>query len=330
MERRLRDLIIYCDRPSDTARNLANRLSARRLFGSTTRRLRNLAGTLLVNYGTSHSPTWKLGEKSIVLNPPEKILNAISKVKAHERFQNVSVPTLEQTTDRDVAAKWVQEGSGVLCRRDGLSGGRGITYVPKGSSDPLPESDFYTKYFPKTHEYRAHVFRGRLIDLTQKRLKNGQAKDETASAVARIVRSLDNGWVHAHENVDLPVGRRDRLEQAAVSAVAALGLDFGAVDILLYVPDKGLRKGSDVMAVAEVNSAPGLGNEVTLRAYEESIRQLYNDTADGRRVAIPVRRRRVKRQCLVWVTTKRGNRVQRVRERFVYPGDPRIVSAGNG
>lgn len=321
MTRRLRDLIIYCDRASDTARSLAVRLDGRRLYAVSSgqgRRLRTTSGALVVNYGTSHDPGWPFGDKSIVLNPPGKVLNAISKVKSYEAFGSSGTPTVEWTLSRDTAAQWLQEGSGVLCRRDGLSGGRGITFVPKGSQSALPESDFYVKYFPKSHEYRAHVFRGRLIDLTQKRLKNGAKKDDDAPAEAKIVRSLDNGWVHTHENMDLPGERRQRLEEVAVSAVASLGLDFGAVDILLYTPDKGPRKGTDVVAVAEVNTAPGLGNEVTLNAYTEAIQQYYRDTVDSRAVPLPVRRRKVRKSVLVWIVTKKGNRVQRYRDRWVY------------
>lgn len=316
--RPLRDLIIYCDRPSDTARSLALRLSARRLFGQARRRLRNTSGALVLNYGTSHSPNWVLGDKSIVLNPPEKVNLAISKVKAHEHFIQAGVPCLDQTVNREQATAWLQEGSAVLCRRDGLSGGKGITFVPKGSQGDLPKSDFYAKYFPKTHEYRAHVFRGRLIDLTQKRLKNGHAKAESADAVSRIVRSLDNGWVHTHEGLDLSGDRRKRLEEAACSAISALGLDFGAVDLLLFVPDKGPRKGTDVLAVAEVNTAPGLGNEATLKAYVDAITQFYRDTASARAVPLPKRRKKVRKLVKVWITTRKGNRVQRDRYRWVF------------
>jgi hypothetical protein len=324
VNKRLRDLILYCDRPSDSVNQLAGRLSCRRLVHSPKRKLRSTAGALVVNYGTSVVPPW-VGSKSIILNPSDKIVNAISKVKAHELFTKAAVPTLELTVAGSEAAKWLQEGSGVLCRRDGLSGGKGITYVPKGSQSPLPVADFYAKYFPKTHEYRAHVFRGRLIDLTQKRLKKGASKDETAVAESKIVRSLENGWVHTHEGLDLPGDRHKRLEEAAIGAVAALGLDFGAVDILLFVPDKGPRKGTDVLGVAEVNTAPGLGNEKTLKAYQDAITEYYKSTAEVRRVPMPVRRRRERRNVLVWVNTRKGNKVQRVRERMVYPNDPRIV-----
>lgn len=266
----------------------------------------------MVNYGTSSGPQWKLGEKSVVLNPPDKILNAISKIKSHGKFAEAQVPALDLTTDRAAAAGWLQEGIGVLCRRDGLSGGRGITYVPKGSQSPLPESDFYVKYFPKTHEYRAHVFRGRLIDLTQKRLKNGQTKADEEAAERRIVRSMENGWVHAH-GFEISESLRGKIEQAAVAAVQALGLDFGAVDVLV----KG-KPEREILAVCEVNSAPGLGNEVTLKAYEDAIREVYSSTADSRYIKPMPRVKRVKKQVLVWITTKKGNRVQRPRDRWVY------------
>lgn len=317
MKRPLRDLILYCDRGSDSVAELRRRLNGRRLHANVGARLRATAGALVINYGTSHSPNWTVGQKSIVLNPPDKVLNAISKVKTHELLAASNVPRLEQTVDPGLASTWLQEDSGVLCRRDGLSGGRGITYVPKGSPGPLPKSDFYTKYFPKTHEYRAHVFRGRLIDLTQKRLKNGHGKAEDTPAEAKIVRSLDNGWVHAHTDMDCNEERRLAIGKAAISAVSALGLDFGAVDILLYVPLKGPRKGTDVLAVAEVNTAPGLGNEETLKAYEEAIHLVYSSTVADR--AVPVRhvRKRVRKQVLVWITTRKGNKVQRLRDRWV-------------
>jgi len=311
----LRDLIIYCDRVSDTARELAKRLNARRVRANPNRRLRSTSGGLVINFGTSVAPNFSLGEKAIVLNHPEKVAHAISKRLTFALLKQQHVPHLESTEDRTVAAKWVQEGSGVLCRRDGLSGGKGITFVPKGSQDPLPVTDFYTKYFAKTHEFRAHVFRGRLIDLTQKRLQNGAAKDDSATPEQRLVRSMENGWVHSHQ-LDVSSAQRTQIEQAAVGAVASLGLDFGAVDILAK-PDKRSAQGAFVLAVCEVNSAPGLGNEVTLKAYEDAILAYYTSTRDIRAVVLPPKKRRVKKLVKVWIVTKKGNRVQRERMRWV-------------
>jgi hypothetical protein len=315
-KRPLRDFIIYCDRGSDTARELSRRLGARRLVAAPRARLRSTAGSLVVNYGTGHNPIFKLGDKSLVLNRPEVIHNAISKVKSHDLLRKAGVPTLEQTTVRSEASKWVQDGSGVLCRRDGLSGGKGIVFIPKGSKD-CPVADFYTKYFAKTHEFRAHVVSGRLIDLTQKRLKNGMAKTDSAESVARIVRSLDNGWIHAHE-FHVAENTRKAIEKVAVEAVAALGLDFGAVDILAK-PNKKTPQGVPELVVCEVNTAPGLGNEVTLKAYVDALSNIYNSTSDKRYVVVArPKRRKVRKEVMVWITTRRGKKVQRPRMRTFY------------
>lgn len=316
--RPLRDLILYCDRPSDTARELSRRLNARRLFGDVRKRLRQTAGAILLNYGTSRMPSWDVGAKAIVLNKPEAIQNAISKVKSHDLLSKAGIPTLAQTTLPDVAAGWLQDGCSVLARRDGLSGGKGIVFLPKGSQS-CPPADFYTKYFPKTHEFRAHVVSGRLIDLTLKKLQNGKSKGETADAVARIVRSLENGWIHAHE-FKLSDVERAAIEKIAVGAVEALGLDFGAVDILGKWNTKTPNKPPE-LAVCEVNTAPGLGNEVTLKAYVEAFGLEYNRTKNDRLVVLSKpkpKRVRVKKMVLVEVTTKKGARVKRMRERLVY------------
>ena len=314
MTRPIRDLIVYCDRASTTASTLARRLNGRRLYASPNRRLRSTSGSLCINYGTSHSPNFRLGDKSIILNPPEAVSKAISKRLSYEAFRHREVPTLEYTTSRELASQWVREGCGTLARRDGLSSGQGIVFVPKGSQS-CPDADFYTKYFPKTREYRAHVFKGKLIDLTQKRLQNGRSKPEDGDSVSRIVRSLENGWIHAHEFV-VSEGVRASIEQAAVAALAALGLDFGAVDVLVVEVREGSKKPTR-LAVCEVNTAPGLANETTLKAYHDAFLSYYQSTVDSRRVIIP-RRRKVRKEVLVWITTKKGNRVQRLRERLVY------------
>jgi hypothetical protein len=258
-----------------------------------------------------------LGEKSIILNPPEAVSKAISKRLSHENFRTNQIPGLDLTTDRATATKWVQEGSGVLCRRDGLSGGAGIVFVSKGSQS-VPEADFYTKYFPKTHEYRAHVFRGRLIDLTQKRLQNGMVKGEDSESVARIVRSLDNGWIHAH-TFEVSRAVRKTIEEVAISALAALGLDFGAVDILAKYPKGDLTK-QPIFAVCEVNTAPGLANEQTLAAYVQAITQHYIETKSVRTVVLAktLKRKKVKKLVPVTFVSRKGNRITRMRERYVY------------
>jgi hypothetical protein len=326
--RPLRDLILYCDRPSNTVNELARRLNSRRIYGDPSRRLRDTRGGLIINYGTGHHPNWNRGDKSILVNSPEAIQQAISKVTSYERFKEAGVPTVEFTTDHDVARGWAVEGINVLSRRDGLSSGSGITFSKDDGN--VRKSDFYVKYFPKTHEYRVHVFRDRsnqssgrgeavdsyrVIDITQKKRSTGVVSEgDGRSVYQRVVRSLDNGWVHAHGELHLPAETLVAISKAAVDACAALGLDFCAVDVLARYSKKDPNKLLE-LAVCECNTAPGLANEVTINAYINAIERLYEITSNDRRVPV---RRRVRKLVPVTFVSRKGNRITRMRWRRVW------------
>ena len=62
--------------------------------------------------------------------------------------------------------------------------------------------------------------------------------------------------------------------EEAVRAVAALGLDFGAVDVGSRGWSK--RRGPEELIVFEVNTAPAL-NDHTAEAYAEEIRRHCED-----------------------------------------------------
>jgi hypothetical protein len=224
---------------------------------------------LIVNWGTTLPPRW-LNSKARVLNTFAGVNHALSKIESYAKFRDGGVPTIESTLESSEVLKWRSEGHRVLARRDRLSGGKGIVVLdPAGGDVEGGKFDFYAKYFRKTHEYRVHVFGGRVIDLTQKKLRLG-ATEETRTGVEKIVRSHDHGWIHAHMGIHLPAHPGIAVHAAAVNAVSALGLDFGAVDILC----KYSRKEPDRLlglAVCEVNTAPGLENERTIEAYKSAI-----------------------------------------------------------
>jgi predicted ATP-grasp superfamily ATP-dependent carboligase len=76
------------------------------------------------------------------------------------------------------------------------------------------------------------------------------------------VQSHDNGWVFCQAGeVDFAV------QDLAMNAIKALGLDFGAVDVII-------RRGKAY--ILEVNSAPGLEGR-TLQAYVEAIKEYLNE-----------------------------------------------------
>jgi glutathione synthase/RimK-type ligase-like ATP-grasp enzyme len=106
--------------------------------------------------------------------------------------------------------------------------------------------NFFTKVVDSDTEYRAWVYRKRILAVYEKRLTE-PAKN------TRFGRNRQNGWTfHGLDTNAIP----DDVRRVAVAAVKSLGLDFGAVDILGKRTPKGL-----VVTVLEVNSAPGVSDE---------------------------------------------------------------------
>ena len=114
----------------------------------------------------------------------------------------------------------------------------------------------------KRTEYRVHVFGGQVIHRSIKLRRNRE--DGQGERNPTLVRNVNNGWVYG--NTD---GVPAQVDDLAVRAVAALGLDFGAVDILYY-------DGAQPEALAlEVNTAPGLSPDSSaLHAYRDAIIRL--------------------------------------------------------
>lgn len=116
--------------------------------------------------------------------------------------------------------------------------------------------NFATKYIPNSTEYRIWIYRKQHLGTYQKSL----ARPQEFMRSGRFGANYDNGYsfqIVAQEN--LPTAAIEM----AKSAVDALGLDFGAVDIL---------KGRDNhFYILEVNTAPGV---------ESSARQAIQLLAD--------------------------------------------------
>ena len=131
------------------------------------------------------------------------------------------------------------------------------------STVALP-APLYTRAVRNHGEYRVHVFDGDVILYQKKSRRVDELTGEvvTAEGEDADVRNLASNWIYRTGNLN----RLERVEQLAISAVNALGLDFGAVDIIM-------DPSGDVY-VLEVNTAPGLGNEDTLQAYTDAFLSL--------------------------------------------------------
>ena len=94
-----------------------------------------------------------------------------------------------------------------------------------------------------------------MIDIQQKKKVNGgDANFE--------VRNHSNGWIYAREGVVIP----DEAITHSIDSINALGLDFGAVDVIV-------GRDTGAINILEINTAPGLEG-TTLTKYVEAIQEL--------------------------------------------------------
>lgn len=224
-------------------------------------RYRPYRNHLIVNWGSGLSPGWRYSgtpRNPVIVNDPSKVRLAAHKLAAFQEMLEANVPIPEFTTDSAVAADWARAGAIVVVRHilNG-SGGEGIELIQPSDNPIIPRAPLYTKYFKKRHEYRVHVFNGRVIDVQQKRKRRGSEYENG------YVRNARNGWVFTRDNI-VPI--HDTALGAAIAAVGALGLDFGAVDI-------GWNEKFQRPCVFEVNTAPGLQG-TTLQKYVNEIKRL--------------------------------------------------------
>lgn len=244
-------LRVYRGRASRGAVALARRMEVPllRQVGS---RFRPRYGDVVINWGSTSMPDMHPGRE---LNPPEAVRNAVDKVECLIRLQEEGVPTLNFVRTRSAARLLQREGRLILARtQTRASGGAGIVVVYP--DDVIPDARLYTEYFKGRDEYRIHVVGGQVIDRAIKRRRLDAEPGDFQ------IRNTANGYIFARENVG-PVGV---LDEAAVAAVQACGLDFGAVDIKC-------NRQQTKCAVIEVNSAPGLEG-TTLDRYASALQEL--------------------------------------------------------
>lgn len=234
----MKGMVIYSATGSVTGKSLANALG---YVGRSERRALakpNVPSDIpVILYGVTDIRLNLKIKGNKVLNPIEAIRAASGKMGALKKLDaaNVlTVPTFKATT----------EVRPVYARKFIHHGGTDIVVVHKGENVP-PTADFCTAFVPSTGEYRVHVLKDRIVHAQRKRLPEDTAVDKEEKDFP--IRNHLRGWKFiSYEPKDLD----SLLYTTAVMAVATLGLDFGAVDIL-YGKDKKYY-------VLEVNTAPGL------------------------------------------------------------------------
>ena len=164
---------------------------------------------------------------------------ALDKLQQAEKLEAAGVGVKIIPTHQD---EWVFP---LIGRRRQHTGGADIQVILDryDLAQRLPASDYFTAYVPSVAEYRVWIYRRRHLATYKKVLENPRR-------ATGFGRNYDNGWVFKL------VPRLNRIRQitdASAKAVDTLGLDFGAVDVLLTPEDRAV--------VLEVNTAPGIESE---------------------------------------------------------------------
>lgn len=201
------------------------------------------AGDFILGWGCSKPPVWENKVSSQKwANKYSNIQQAINKIDALEIMDIEGVSTVQSTSSLRRVRSWLKKGNSVLARtRVKGKQGEGIVILSPDMADAdLPECRLYTKHEPSTTEFRIYSLFGETADALEKRRKNGTNDPG-------VVRTEQNNWVFCRQGVVVPT----KVSIEAARACAALGLEFGGVDVLW-------NKHTSKATVLEVNTAPGI------------------------------------------------------------------------
>lgn len=235
-------------------------------------------GHKIIGWGASKVPTWMdvaTRRNVTILNRPSAVTIASNKLSAFVALKSAGIRIPEFTTNFAEAQRWLNNYN-VVVERHELRGNSGdgiriVTLSDDEMESQLQYAPLYTKFIPKTAEFRVHVFRGQVIDYIEKKKQLEINRDGTFN---KYISSINCGWVFSRTNVrDIP-----EVRTLALKAVSALGLDFGAVDIVYA---------DGLPYVLEVNTAPGLSG-ITLVKYANAFRQFMGQPELPGHVTAPI------------------------------------------
>lgn len=240
--------VIQAYGPSNSAKALAEYTGFKRLLtrGS---RFKARPSDVIINWGLP-TEIHRCG----YLNPIHSVRLATNKAKTFEVLSTngISVPKV-------IAKANLEEGKTYLARTilNGHSGEGIIPFTFDGSN--APTAPLYVEFIEKTAEYRVIAVGDNAVDVKQK-LRKRDFEGERS----HYVWNLDNGYIMARNDISFP----DTLPPLGVAAIKALGLTYGAVDIIMDA------RGN--LYVLEINTAFGLEG-ATIALVGDAIKQLIGE-----------------------------------------------------
>lgn len=185
---------------------------------------------------------------------------SVDKLTQYRWFQQQGLSALEFTTAQIIAVGWLEEPGNIVFGRKYLNSscGKGIVvYDHQGDfaqlDNPCP---VYTKYKKKKREFRVHIFRDKVVSVTEKKRRAGFEGTRDTK-----IRNLANGYVFCQSVSNEPAG----LRELALAASKVSPSDFKGVDI-------GYNEKNNDLFIIEVNSAPGIQGS-NINAYVSQILQ---------------------------------------------------------
>lgn len=210
--------------------------------------LRGTTPDVLIRWGSQRTVPV---EVPIVLNRPEALARASDKLAALRVMQEAGVRCPDVTDDAGIAALWHETPHTVIGRTRRGFGGEGIVIYDRDDELGM-DHEMYTIFIHGAREYRLHVVGNEVV----------RAQQKVPTDEPHAIRNHKNGYRFTGI-----VSRRlhSNRYEAATAAVKALGLDFGAVDLLIGEDDQPY--------VLEVNTAPAC-SPLTARVYAEALHRL--------------------------------------------------------
>lgn len=227
----------------------------------------NRKNSLIINWGNSQFDYDTKGY--VVVNDPFMVHAMSNKIQFFENTVH-SEDTLEWTRNRDKAIEWKDK---VFARtKVEASGGEGIVVYDPEADIELPQAPLYTRYVPKTHEYRLHMaraLRGGGFTVMMAQRKVFVKTPERPAPLDWKVRSHDNGFIFQ---------RQPDFEKIPAAVMGCAGrimsdhfphMHFAALDVMYHAK-------RDKAWVIEGNTAPGLEND-SVRVYAEYFHALEKE-----------------------------------------------------